>query len=52
VGISLINLWHFCHNFGTRNARKSIKHSKDLYYIKLESKMAFGVGVQGRMKSS
>ena len=28
VEISLINLWHFGHNFGARNARKYIKPSK------------------------
>jgi len=31
AGISLINLQYFGHNFGTRNARKSIKPSKDSY---------------------
>jgi len=55
--ISLINLSHFSHNFGTRNAIKSIKPSKDLYYSLVSNKnssqkMAFGVGVQGPMTSS
>jgi len=31
-GISLINLCSFGHDFWTRNARKSIKGSKDSYY--------------------
>jgi len=26
------NIWNFWHNFGIRNARKSIKGSKDSYY--------------------
>jgi len=36
-GISLINFCLFCHNVWTRNARKSIKGSKDSY-CGLESK--------------
>jgi len=57
VGISLINLWRFGHNFGTRNVRKSIKPSKDLHYSLVFNKnsnlkMAHGVGVQGPMMSS
>jgi len=57
VGISLITLWYFGHNFGTRNARKSVKPSKVLYYSLLSNKnssqkMALGVGVQGPMTSS
>jgi len=32
TGIFLNNLWFCGHNFGTRNARKSIKPSKDSYY--------------------
>jgi len=31
AGISLINFGKFGHNFGTRNATKSIKTSKDSY---------------------
>jgi len=38
VRISLINLWHFGLNFGTRNARKSIKPFKDLYYSLVSNK--------------
>jgi len=55
--ISLINLWHFGHNFGTRNARKSIKPSKDLYYSLVSNenssqKMALGICIQGPMTLS
>jgi len=32
AGISLINLWYFGHNFGTRNARKYIKSSKAVVF--------------------
>jgi len=32
VEIYLINLQYFGHNFGTRNARKSIKPCKDSYH--------------------
>ena len=57
VGISLIDLWHFGHNFETRNARKSIKPSKDSYCNLVSKKtrvkkMALGVGIQGPMTSS
>jgi len=57
AGISLNSLWYFCHNFGTRNARKSIKPSKDSYYSLVSNKnssqkMALGIGVQGLMMSS
>jgi len=50
VGISLINLWHFDHTFGTRNAGKSIKPSKDSYYSQVSKKnssqkMDLGVSV-------
>jgi len=38
AGISLINLWYFGYNFETRNARKSIEPSKDLYYSLVSSK--------------
>jgi len=38
VGILLINLWHFGHNFGTRKARKSIKPSEDSYYSLVSNK--------------
>jgi len=38
--ISIINSRYFGDNFGTRNARKSIKSSKDLYYS-LESNKNF-----------
>jgi len=38
VEISLIDLWHFGHNFGTRNARKSIKPSKDMYHSLVSNK--------------
>ena len=31
MGISLINIWLFCHNFWARNVGKSIKPSKDSY---------------------
>ena len=37
VAIPIINFCLFCHNFWTRNARKSIKPSKDSY-CSLESK--------------
>jgi len=37
-GISLINLRFFGHNLRTRNARKSIKTSKDLYYSLVSNK--------------
>jgi len=36
--ISLIYLQYFGHIFGTRNARKSIKPSEDLYYSFLSNK--------------
>jgi len=57
MGISLINLWHFGHNFGTRNVRKSIKPSKDSCYSlafnkNLSQNMALSVDVQGPMTSS
>ena len=39
-GISLVNFCLFCHNFWTRNARKSIKPSEDSY-CNLESKKNF-----------
>jgi len=53
--ISLINLRHFGHNFGTRNARKSIKPSKDSYYSLVSNKNSsqkMALGNQGPMTSS
>jgi len=49
-GISLINLWYFVHNFGTKNARMSIKPSKDSYY-RLESNktLRHEIGSFGRL---
>jgi len=51
LGISLI-FCLFCHNFSTRNAKKRIKPSKDLYCNLVSNKisikkLALGVGVQG-----
>jgi len=57
AGISLINLQYFGHNCGIRNARKSIKPSKDSYYHPLSNKnsnkkMALAIGIQGPMTAS
>jgi len=46
----------FDYNFGTRNARRSIKPTTDSYYSLVSNKnlsqeMAHGVGVQGLMTS-
>jgi len=38
AGISPINFRKFGYDFGTRNARKSIKGSKDLYYSLVSNK--------------
>jgi len=57
AGISLTNLQYFGHNFGTRNARKSIKPFKDSYYSLLSNKNLsqtkdLGTGIQGPMMLS
>ena len=59
AGISIINFWYFGRNFRTRNARKSMKHSEDLYYSLVSNKnlsqkngYLHSVGVQGLMTSS
>jgi len=50
VVISLINFRKFGHIFGTINARKSIKPSKDLYYnLESRKKLSHKIGPFGRL---
>jgi len=46
----LLNLRYFGHNFGTRNARKSIKPSKESYYsLEYNKILSHEIGSFGRL---